>query len=333
VSSSSRSYVSRRMRRGFTLIEALLAIGILIVLIGIVAVALTRGLQTKHSQSVYVELQQNLRTAMQQITQDLRSASRLGLWNDPASGCSAAGDPCSARDRLAILVSKGYYTAVAEPPGSSYNNSVETGVCDASGFDDGDLVLISDGTNSDLVEITQRQLLRDPTQPCSSPTTASGGTPPNRDLIQHNNDRISGTWQPNTYAFKVQLVTYELRPDPEDAARTVLYRRTGLGATAGSFSGIVAFDVDTLRFSYGIPLDPSAASSSIQQLRFYDSLSAAASALGAAYTDDPRGSGIFVGSLVRAVRVHLAGTTPAPLTAGGGPGRYEITETVDLRLN
>ncbi len=333
MSNSSRSFASRRMRRGFTLIEALLAIGILIVLIGIVAVALTRGLQTKHSQSVYVELQQNLRVAMQQITQDLRSASQLGLWNDPASGCSAAGDACSARDRLAILVSKGFYTAVAEAPGNSYTNSVETAVCDASGFDTGDLVLITNGSAADLVTITQIQNLRDFSQPCRPATTAAGGNPPNHDKIQHNNDRLSGTWQPNTYAFKVQLVTYELRPDPQDATRSVLYRRTGLGAGEGPYSGIVAFDVDTLRISYGVPIDPTAASSTIQQLRFYDSLTAAATALGSAYTDDPKSSGVYVGGLVRAVRVYLAGTTPKPLSAGGGPGRYEITETVDLRLN
>lgn len=333
VSRSSRSFGSRRGREGFTLIEALLAIAILIVLIGIVAVSLTRGLQTKHSQSVFIELQQNLRNAMQQITQDLRSTSQLGLWNDPGSGCDDPGDACSARDRLAILISKGFYTSVAESPGNSYNNSVETAVCDASGFSDGDLVLITDGSNADLVTITQIQNLRDFSQPCRPAGSAAGGNPPNHDKIQHNHDRISGTWNPNTYAFKVQLVTYELRPDPSDATRTVLYRRTGLGSSEGPFSGIVAFDVDTLRLSYGIPLNPTAGSTTVQQLRFYDSLSAAAAALGSAYTDDPRGSGIYVGSLVRAVRVYLAGTTPKDLVKGGSPGRFEITETVDLRLN
>ncbi len=331
MSSSSRSFASKRRRRGFTLIEALLAIGILIVLIGIVSVTLTRGLQTKHSQSVYIELQQNLRVAMQQITQDLRSTAKLSLWNDPGSGCSNPGDPCSKRDRLAILISKNYFTAVAEPPGSSYSNSSQTGVCDASGFGRDNLVLISGGDDHDLVQVTKRQLLKDPNKPCRPPTAGGGGSP-NRDMIQHSHQKISGTWQPNTYAFKVQLVTYELRPDPLDASRTVLYRRTGLGRT-GRYSGIVAFDVDTLRVSYGIPLDPNAAVNSIQQLRFYDSLAAAAAALGTGYTDDPRSGGNYVGDLVRAVRVHLAGTTPSPLTAGGSPGRFQITETVDFRLN
>lgn len=325
---SSRSSASSRPDAGFSLIEALIAIGILIVLIGIVATSLTQGLQTRHNQSVYIELQQNLRNAMQQITQDLRSASQLGLWNAPASGCDDPGEPCSKRDRLAILISANYYTAVAESPGNSYNNSVETGVCDASGFNEGDLVLIGNrSTGYNLVEVTQVQQLRDPSQPCRAEPN------PNRDKIQHNNDQLSGVWSPNTYAFKVQLVTYELRPDPVNPSRTVLYRRTGLGPSAGPYSGIVAFDVDQLRLSYGIPLNPSASASTIQQLRFYDSLADAASTLGAPYTDDPGGSGTYVGSIVRAVRVHLVGSTPQPLSGGGTSGSYEMTETVDLRLN
>ncbi len=320
-----------RHQTGFTIIETIIAVVLFLIFAGIATFSLTQGLRTKNSQQTYLELQQNLRTALQQLTQDVRAATKVGPWNDPASGCDDVADACSLRDRLSIVVTAGYYTAVAEPPGNSYNNSVQTGVCDASGFDDGDLVLITDGTNSDLVTITNRQLLRDPSQPCRSPTTAAGGNPPNRDMIQHNRDRISGVWSPNTFAFKVRLVIYELIPDPIDSNRTVLYRRVGNGATPGPGSGIVAFDVDGLKLSYGVPVDPAAGSTSVQKLRFYDSLSAAASALGAGYSDDPAGSGTYVGTVVRAIRVTLSGTTPVPLRTGGSSGHYELTETIDLR--
>jgi len=335
VSNSSRSFGSRRFQKGFTLIEALIAIGILIILIGIVAVSLTRGLQTKHTQSVFIELQQNLRYAMQQITQDLRSTAKLAVWNSPSSGCDDPGDICSSRDRLGLLVSRDYHTAVAEPPGGKFSNSANTGVCDASGFEKDDLVLIANGEENTLVTVTDRQLKRDPSRPCIPPSAPGSSGPANRDIIKHSKEHISGTWQPNSYAFKVRLVSYELRPDPTDPSRHILYRHTGQDASPGPFSGIVAFDIDTLRISYGIPLNPGAKNSSIQQLRFYDSLSDAASTLGSKYTDNPNStSGIYVGKVVRAVRVYLAGTTSKPLTKGGNkPGHYEITETVDLRLN
>ncbi|GEM_PF-2713890 len=321
ISSSSRyARTNSRHRSGFTILEVLLAIFVFLALTGIATFSLTQGLRSKRSLQTYVELQQNLRAAMQQITQDIRFSARLGPWNDPSSGCSHAGDACSLSDRLSLLVTTGRYTSVAETPGASYSNSTATHLCDARRLTH-KLVLIDDGSTSHLVRVTRVLLQRDYSQPCQS------SSPANRDLIRHSNNRISGTWRGNTYAYQVEKVTYRLIPDPLDASRTVLYR----GGPAGTASGIVAFDVDSIKFSYGVPLNPGAASNSVQKLRFYDSLSAAASALGSSYSDDPASTQNYVGRVVRAIRVTINGSTPEPLKTSGNRGQYQITETVDLR--
>lgn len=308
---------------GFTIIETIIAVVLFLIFAGIATFSLTQGLRTKNSQQTYLELQQNLRTAMQQLTQDVRAATKLGPWNDPASGCNTPRDACSLRNRLSVLATTGRFTDVAEQAGTTYTNSTRTHVCDVRGFRRGNLVVISSGSSDfKLVKVTGARRNRDYSQPCSLS---------NRDELRHNRSPISGTWANNTYAYKVDLITYELIPDPIDPNRTVLYRRVGNDATPAPGSGIVAFDVDDLKLSYGVPVNPSAGSTSVQRLRFYDSLSAAAAALGSGYSDNPNGSGTYVGTVVRAIRVTLSGTTPVPLRTGGSPGSYEITETIDLR--
>jgi prepilin-type N-terminal cleavage/methylation domain-containing protein len=315
---------SRRIRRqgGFTIIETIIAIVLFLIFAGIATFSLTQGLRSKNSQETYLELQQNLRVALQQLTQDVRAATKVGPWNDPASGCDDQRDACSLRDRLSILATTGRLTDVAEQAGSTYTNSTRTHVCDARGFRRGNLVVIMNGGAFYLIKLSGVRRTRDYGQPCSLT---------NRDELRHNRTPISGTWANSTYAYQVRVVTYELIPDPLDPGRTVLYRRVGNGATPGAGSGIVAFDVDGLKLSYGVPLNPSAGDTSVQRLRFYDSLSDAAAALGSGYSDDPNGSGTYVGTVVRAIRVTLSGTTPKPLRTGGTPGHYELTETIDLR--
>jgi len=313
---------SGKLRGGFTIIETLLAIVIFLTFAGIATYGLTQGLRSKRSQQTYLELQQNLRTALQQITQDIRFSAKVGPWNDPASGCSHPNDACSLSSKLALLVNTGKVTSVAEQIGNAYNNSTQTRVCDARNISRNNQVLIYDGSSYKLVTVTRVNRNRNLSSPCS---------PTNSDTIFHNNDSISGTWGNGSVAYKVQLVTYRLITDPLDSSRFVLYRRTGSGAAPGPYSGIVAFDVDSLKFSYGIPVNPSAASTSIQRMRFFDSLNQAASYLGSGYTADPNGNGTYVGRLVRSVRVTLSGTTPTPLRTGGNRGSYKVSETVDLR--
>jgi len=324
------SKASRR-QGGFTILETLIAVVLFLTFAGIATFTLTQGLRTKHSQQTYLELQQNMRIALQQITQDVRAATKVGPWNDPASGCNDVTDACSQRDRLSVLATTGRITDVAEQAGSSYSNSNATHVCDARGFRAGDRVLIGSGNNNfALVKLNRVRRNRDYSQPCA-PYDPSDPTAGNNDTLNHASTPISGTWANNTYAYQVRMVTYQLIADPLDASRTVLYRRVGNEASPRPGSGIVAFDIDSLQLSYGVPVNPGAGSSSVQRLRFYNSLTAAAAALGGSFSDDPNGGGTYVGTVVRAIRVSLSGTTPAPLKTGGSPGHYELTETIDLR--
>lgn len=303
---------------GFTLVEMLISAAIALIVLGIAGYALTTSLRTKARETQLVEVQQNVRAAMQLVSQDIRAGAFTRLWNSPA--CSYG--VCSSGDRIAVVTTDGVMTTVAANPGVTFSGVTQTNICDARQFQVGDLAIVSNGSNSQLVEITQVELLANHAQPCS--TTGSG----NRDRIRHAADSISGIWSTTNYVFRTALATYSLQPDPVDASRQVLYRRTGLSAERAQ-SGIVAFDIAELRFEYGVPVDPTAAAST---LVFYDDLAAAATAMGGGYTVNPRDTtGTYIGEEIRAARVTITGRTPGPLPSTGAPGEFTLTETVEFR--
>lgn len=292
-----------------------------------VTVALVSGtLRVNQREDQYMELQQNMRAAIQQVAQDLRSSGQLHVWNQ---ACVAPGYLCSDNTHIAAVTLDGGRAAIPEAPGNSFNNSAETRICDATSFNVGDVAIVftsdaSTGTptmNYQLIEISNVQLQADHSKPCVS------GNNPNTDKVQHNSTKISGTWQSSSYMLHAQLVSYYVGADPTDATRTALFRRTGLN-TQGPQTGLLAFDITGLRFSYAV------APAGSDTVKYYDTLTAAATALGTAqYSDLPGYSAgkTFVGSLVRAVRVQLTGQTRNALSPGGSRATYTLTETVDLR--
>ena len=313
-------------RAGFTLIELLLAMAITGVVVTIMVQVFSSVLQDKRGGDLRLGLQQNLRTAMQMMAQDLRSAAFLHVWNQ--SPC-ASGQPCSTNNQIAIVILDGTSTGVDAPPGNSFTNSAETRVCDASLFNVGDLGLLYNGSQVELLEITQRQT-----------NDSVCGTVP-IDKLQHNTSKISGQWTAEAQIFKAEIATYSLQPDPINPSRTVLFRRAGL-STGGPRTGIVAFDVTGLKVSYGIAVNLNTPAS---KLIFYNTLEDAASAANgsavkpadcASFTANPsaanKGTKVcYVGSMVRAVRVTLDGQTAVPLPNSGVPGTFSLTETVELR--
>lgn len=314
---------SSNSRSGFTLVELLVGMTVLLVLLGVAGAAVVNSMRVKGREMQLVEMQQNLRSALQLITQDARAGAFIHVWNN--SACTYG--VCSTNDRLALITTDGVMTMIPEPPGNSYNNSAITGVCDARDFNVGDLAIVVSGDKSaDLIEVTNINLHANYAQPCKGPGGTGGG--PNRDQVQHNKQKLTGTWSTANHMFRAVVATYSLEPDPLVQGETVLYRRTGL-TTPQAQTGIVAFQVSDLSFSYGVPVDPAAAAS---QLVFYPTLEAAATALGSAYSALPVGTGkIFVGSVVQAVRISLTGRTAHPLASTGDYGELTLTETVEFR--
>ena len=312
---SARSLASK----GFSLVEILVSLAILGVLLVLALNGSTQSLFFKRHEDLRLKTQQNLRAALHYITQDLRSGAYLHLYHQ--THCDPS-KPCSNHTQVSLVVLTGQSTPVAEPPGNSFTDLTETGICDARAFQDGDLALLYNGGQVQLLRITQRQLLANYSQPCSGPPN------PNRDKIQHNNDKISGQWTTSAYVFKAELVTYFIGPDPLDPSQKVLYRMTGYSGGAASGAGIVAFGVSGLEVWYGVPEDPNSPTS---RLIFYRTLEDAASAFsGQGYTATP-GSEKYIGSLVRAVRVALTGTSPGNLPGKSTPDTMTVTETVEFR--
>ncbi|GAB5602135.1 hypothetical protein FJNA_06600 [Thermus sp. FJN-A] len=296
-----------------------MALAILGVLSTLTLNVFTQSLYYKRHEDLRLKTQQNLRAALHYITQDLRSGAYLHVWHQ--SPCDDT-KPCSNHTQVAIVGLTGESSPVAEPPGNSFTNSAETGICDARSFAVGDLALLYNGGQVQLLRITQRQLLANYAQACSGPPN------PNRDKVQHNDDKISGQWTSSAYLFKVDLATYVVRDDPLEAGRKVLYRMTGYDGTGTQGAGIVAFGITGLEVWYGVPEDPNALSS---RLVFYPTLEDATGAFSTqGYTATPGGSK-YIGTLVRAVRVALTGQSPGNLPGKSTPDTFTVTETVELR--
>lgn len=309
--SSARSFTNRA---GFTLVELLVALAILGLLSTLALEAFTQSLNYKRHEDLRLKTQQNLRAALHYITQDLRSGAYLHVWHQ--NPCDAT-QPCSHHTQVAIVALTGDSSPVAEPPGPSLPNSVIR-ICDARAFQDGDFALLYNGDQIQLLRITQRQLLANYAQPCSET---------NSDTIQHDLDKISVQWTNSAYMFKADLATYVVRDDPLEAGGKVLYRMSGYGG-GNSGGGIVAFGITGLEVWYGVPEDPNSRSS---RLVFYPTLEDAANAFSAQGYSATPGSGKYIGTLLRAVRVALTGQSSGNLPGKGAPDTLTVTETVQLR--
>ena len=310
------------------------------------------GLKTKRSEDLKLGLQQNLRAAMEVISQDLRSSGVLHLYNQ--SPCSSSV-PCSNNTQVAILALDGTNTAIATAPGSSMSGT-NTFVCDASQFAQDDVAVLYNGTNiagtsvnnnsvvttvssavnygfntAQVLQITAAPILR----PAPRATCAAGT---GQDTLPHsgqtNNDPISLDGQ--SYVFKAALNTYMLGTDPANPSGSALLRLSRLNAPLAT-PAVVAYDVSGLRVSYGIRFAPTSLSAS--RVVFYDSLEAAAAALNPTlstgtlpYSNIPRTTNTtYIGGVVTAVRISLTGTSASNLPGSNTPATFTLTQTVDLR--
>lgn len=314
---SRRSFASDR--GGFGLVELLVAAAVLGVMLAFVAQGFGGALALRRSQTVRLQLQQNLRSATQLLAQDARSGAIFHVWHDAA--CPAAGARCSDRDEVSLVVTDGHLSPVPSPPGRSFGRSREVPVCDARGFRPGDVALLHVGAEVHLLEVGQVQLLADHARACAG----SPGTP-NRDKIGLKGSPPRATWDPTASLVRAEIVTYRLEPDPHAPERTVLARRV----RGGGPSGIVAFDIVGLEVAYGIPVDPE----DDGRLVFHDTLESAARALGPSFSAVPGDPARrFVGLELAALRVTVRGESPVAPRGGAEPDRLAVTQTIDFRID
>ena len=310
--------LSHHSQFGFTTLELLLAAAIFLSLIGVAFQFTVSSLSVQGRESQEVELQQNVRAAMQLIAQDIRSSNGLHLINSP--NCQI-GSPCSNSNQLSTISASGEITLVREPVNSSFSNSTQTRVCDARAYPNGSTAILMNATKNSVdsspLDITGRQINRNLNQPCNFV---------NSDIINHN--PVSGTWTDRSYISKAVVASYFLGPDPIDSSRTALYRRTGL-ANQGGQSGLVAFDITNLDIQYGIAAGAN--------LTFYPDLATAAAA-NPGWSDMPNSALPYIGNNVEIIKVSLTGETREAKvkTVVNGHAYYNraqfsLSQTVELR--
>ncbi len=314
-------HLSLNKRAAFTSVELMIAAAIFLSLIAVAFQYTVSSLQVQASESRGIELQQNVRSALQLIAQDIRSSTGLHVINK--NNCNT-GETCSNNNQISVISANGDITLVRENPGQAYINSTSTRVCDARSFTSGSTAILMNVTDVqsgnisyDYLDITGRSISANHNAPC---------TRINSDRIFHNS--ISGTWNNKSYISQAIVATYSLGPDPIDTNKLVLYRRTGL-STTGEKTGIVAFGISDLKISYGISLNANFGGTS--KLTFYPSLEAAHAAIGNTYSALPDSNLPYLGNFIGAIRITLTGTSRKILATTGKHSEFSLSQTVELR--
>src|SRR5262245_38537775 len=230
--------------RGFGLVERLVAMVVTGIVLATVYNAFFRSQQAARDASRIVERRQNARLGIQLLERDLRMAGsgfgRMivgGAYNGQPIVIAAVspgyGGSVSASDSINIL---GSFDVVTTITSAMPNTSTELKVADASGFNDGDFCIITNGVTADLFQVTHANVASGKLQHnTSSPYNSPGG---------------HATWpEPNGYGvgsmvFRVTWVTYRL--DTTSYKRRALVRRVAGGAG----EQVVAYDIRDFQVSY-----------------------------------------------------------------------------------
>jgi Tfp pilus assembly protein PilW len=303
------------------------------------------SLQTKRTTDLQMNVQQNLRAAMQIISQDLRSAGAMHLYNQ--STCTSSL-PCSNNTQVAILAMTGFSTPVTTAPGSS-TATTTTAVCNAGPFAIGDIAIRYNGTaisatagsNAINYGFNNARILEVTAVPATPQSTCTTG---NSETLTHANQSISETIDPNgqSYVFQSALNTYLIGTDPADSSKKALLMRSGLSTlnTGYTTPKVVAFDMDPdgLKISYGVRSNQD--SSSASRIKFYERFADAVSAAdsqsttsrthSATFSNTP-GAATYIGGVITAVRITLKGKSASNLQGTSQADTFTLTETVDLR--
>jgi prepilin-type N-terminal cleavage/methylation domain-containing protein len=230
--------------RGFGLIEMMVAMVVTAVVLVAVYTAFFRSQQAARDVSRVIERRQNARLAIQLLERDLRMAGSGfgrtivgGAYNGNALMLGALspgyGGSESASDTIGILGAWDVSTSLSS---GMPNSSAELKVDDASGFNDGDFCIVTNGVTADLFQVTHvsipaGKLQHNPSSPYNSP----GG---------HSNWPAGG-YGTGATVFRMTWVSY--RVDSTSYKRRVLIRRQ-----AGGTDQIVAYDIRDFQVAYDL---------------------------------------------------------------------------------
>lgn len=257
-------------QHGLTLVEIMVAMTIGLVLLGGVITILVSSQQTYRVNEALARIQENARFTFQLLSRDIRMTGYMGcvgegtlpvntlnnpsefLWNfgQPIQGFEASGggwtpalptqitSPLSGRDILVIRGVDGGDTRVLSHPGGTPPGSADLKVTAGSGFEDGDIVLVTDCLAAAVFQITN--------------ISTSGG----QDNIVHN----TGTGVPGNATknlgqsfeggeiVRVNTRSYYVRTNPD--GNPALYWRRGNAAAEELVEG-----VENLQIEYGVDTD------------------------------------------------------------------------------
>jgi prepilin-type N-terminal cleavage/methylation domain-containing protein len=232
----------RFRQAGFTLLEMLVVMVLLAVVLGALFGTLNRTRGEADRVGSLVEKRQSARAAVQLLERDVRM-SGSGWGRSPvivsyngapdtfyAITPGPVGGPNSS-DSLTIM---GAWAASTTIEDAMPNPSSTLKVDDTSGFSDGDLVVITDGTSANMFEVTG--------------VNSSSGTLQHNPASPYNPPGGFSQWPSGGYGvgaqvFKIDILSY--RVDSTSYKRPALVRRPFRGAQS-----VVAYDVDKFQVWY-----------------------------------------------------------------------------------
>lgn len=302
---------------GFTLVEILVVMAIFGVVIGAVYSLYLTHQKTAYVQDDLVDLQQNLRIAMDSITRDIRMAGMLVPPNDPVTNAKlnpldkGAFNSYSTSVQINTASSAGQFARIARSKVTAAFSTFSTSV-DAPESVDAltgagavnvrlirpnnrsnpvsgmDTYLVLNAANSNGPSVTLKR-------PGGATFTAGVGIDAG-DIIAVAGPPVPSTPPTTDPPAGYDTIVYSLIPCPESPSVKCLARAVNQAATPE----VIAGNISSLHFSY-------------------------------LYDDGSEDKNPADPATIRSVRVTIAGETSATSTLSEGPKQRQITSVIKLR--
>lgn len=294
-------------REGFSLVELLVVMAIMGLVVGAIYSLNRTSQRSAYTQDEVVEVQQNLRIAMDQIARDVRMAGFL-IATDEAPLSAATASALTIRTASVLGHAARVTASFSSPSSTSTVQQISVALAEESDlFDSGQYVrIIRPATESQPLDRVLTVTGKDRTVPCvrvsgfnSTQDFLAG------DMLVRVLDADTDDSDPNTNApAHPNTISYALVDDPDSTDTNMkLLQRTATGLAAET----VAMKITGLQFSYLIVDGTETSSPTASQL------------------DD-----------VRAVRITLSGATDATRTGQAGFSGVKsrsVSSVVRLRNN